>query len=137
MGDPVILFFFQRAPSSKPELYWCGAWTRPVYEESFYGLLQQLKDDLGRQDLNFIIGRLSDFDMKNKRCPHWTMLREIQMKVADANTRGVWINTDDLNTGKGGKGKDYKDDLHMTVEGYKVMGKRFAGAAIQLIEKNQ
>lgn len=105
-----------------------------VYEKSLLGLIKQLKDDLKRDDMNFVIGRLSDFDLKNKKYPHWTKVREIQEKVANSSPKGSWIDTDDLNTGKSRKGKDYVDDLHMSVEGYKTMGKRFAEAAIKLIE---
>ena len=111
-----------------------------IYEESLYGLFEQLKEDLGRQDLNFVLGRLSDHDLQNKKAKHWTKVRAIQEKVADSSSRGAWIDTDDLNTGKGGKDnklKDYKDDLHMTIEGYKIMGERFAASAIELIKKHQ
>jgi len=38
-----------------------------VYRVSFEGLLGQLGEDLGRSDINFVIGRLSDFDLENKR----------------------------------------------------------------------
>jgi hypothetical protein len=36
-----------------------------VYEASLRGLYDQLSEDLGRTDINFVIGRLSDFDLKN------------------------------------------------------------------------
>ena len=109
----------------------------PVYEKSLNGLIKQLKSDLGRQDMNSVIGRLSDFDMKNKKYAHWTIVRDIQVKIGESNARTAWIDTDDLNTGKARNGKDYKDDLHMSIEGYKIMGKRFAEAAIKLIKANK
>jgi hypothetical protein len=40
-----------------------------VYADSLRGLIKQLSDDLGRDDVNFVIGRLSDFDMADKRYP--------------------------------------------------------------------
>ena len=112
-----------------------------VYAASLKGLIDQLKAGLGREDVNFVIGRLSDFDNGNKRYPHWTMVREVQMKLADDNPRWRWIDTDDLNTGpskpnwRNGKVKQYVDDLHMSAEGYKIMGGRFAEQAIELIER--
>lgn len=106
-----------------------------VYEQSLTGLYEQLSNDLGRKDINFIIGRLSDFDMQNEKCPHWTMIRNIQVKVGESNPRFSWINTDDLNDGVNRKGKEIKDDLHMSAEGYVMMGKRFAEESIQLIGK--
>ena len=105
-----------------------------VYEKSLIGLYNQLCTDLDRKDINFIIGRLSDFDMLNEKYPHWEMIRDIQVKVAESNPRFAWINTDDLNDGYNRKGKEVKDDLHMSAEGYIEMGKRFADKAIQLIK---
>ena len=105
-----------------------------VYEKSLIGLYRQLSQDLERKDINFIIGRLSDYDMQNKNYPHWTMIRDIQVKVAESNLRFDWINTDDLNDGVNRKGKEIKNDLHMSAEGYIIMGKRFADKSIKLIE---
>jgi len=105
-----------------------------VYAASFKGLIDQLEEDLGRDDVNFVIGRLSDFDIGNKRYPHWTMVREAQVEVAEADPRGAWVDTDDLNDGKNRAGKDISNDLHYSVEGYKVLGQRFAEEAIELIE---
>lgn len=107
-----------------------------VYEQSLIGLYKQLCDDLGSNDVNFIIGRLSDFGMTNKSHPHWTMIRDIQVRVAESNSRFDWINTDDLNDGFDRKGKAIQNDIHMSADGYIIMGKRFAEKAIALIEKN-
>ena len=109
----------------------------PVYEASLRGLHQQLSQDLGREDVAFVIGRLSDFDLQKKRYPHWTMVREIQVKVADSNPRFAWVNTDDLNDGKNRRGKAIKDDLHYSGEGYKILGQRFAEKALAIIKKNE
>ncbi len=109
----------------------------PVYEKSLRGLHAQLSKDLGRDDVNFVIGRLSDFDLKNKRYPHWTMIREIQVKVADSNPRFAWVNTDDLNDGRNRKGKPISNDLHYSGEGYKTLGKRFAEKALGLIGRGR
>jgi hypothetical protein len=98
-----------------------------VYASSLTGLHQQLSKDLGRDDINFVIGRLSDFDNDNKRYPHWTKVREAQVSVAEKMDAGAWVDTDDLNN------KNGKDDLHYTAEGYDTLGNRFAEAAIKLI----
>tara|TARA_Y100001954_G_scaffold104805_1_gene114056 strand:+ start:282 stop:986 length:705 start_codon:yes stop_codon:yes gene_type:complete len=107
----------------------------PVYEASLLGLHAQLSTDLKRTDIGFVIGRLSDFDLGNKRYPHWTKVREAQVKVADSSPRFVWVDTDDLNDGKNRRGKEIKDDLHYSAEGYKTLGKRFAESALKLITK--
>jgi hypothetical protein len=107
-----------------------------VYEQSLLGLYQQLSDDLHRKDIDFIIGRLSDFDMTNSKYPHWTLIRDIQVKVGSSNPRFAWVDSDDLNDGFDRNGKALKNDLHMSAEGYKILGKRFAEQAIRLIRNN-
>ena len=104
------------------------------YADSLRGLLDQLKGDLGREDLNFVIGRISDYNNPQK-FPHWETIRKAQVEVAEADPRGVWIDTDDLNDGKDKKGKRIKDAIHYSVGGYKTLGTRFAEKAISLILK--
>lgn len=99
-----------------------------VYAASLKGLIEQLQADLGRQDINFVIGRLSDFGNEGKGYPDWMKVREAQAKVAEDAPRGAWVDTDDLN----GPG----NGLHYTQEGYVELGSRFAGKAIELIRKN-
>ncbi|MCC4212003.1 sialate O-acetylesterase [Leeuwenhoekiella parthenopeia] len=107
-----------------------------VYEKSLLGLYQQLSNDLNRNDVNFIIGRLSDCGLTKKGWPDWSMIREIQVKVAESHPRFGWINTDDLNEGVNRKGEIIQNDIHMSRTGYIVMGERFARKAIELIESN-
>jgi len=98
------------------------------YAANLKGLIDQLREDLKFKDINFVIGRLSDFDNDNRRYPHWTMVRQSQVEVAESDPRGAWVDTDDLNGPKNG--------LHYTKEGYKILGKRFAAKAINLIKTN-
>lgn len=107
-----------------------------VYAESLMGLIKQLRDDLGRKDINFVIGRLSDHGL-NKKESHWQVVRRVQVEVAEADLRGAWVDTDDLNDGKYKKGKQVKNDLHYSADGYKILGKRFAEKAIALINNNK
>ncbi|MDA7880997.1 sialate O-acetylesterase [Akkermansiaceae bacterium] len=107
-----------------------------IYAASMKGLVAQLAKDLGRDDVNFVIGRLSDFDMDNKRYPHWTIIRKAQVAIAEESPRGAWVDTDDLNDGKNRQGKEIKNDLHYSVEGYKTFGKRLAEESIKLIKKH-
>lgn len=97
-----------------------------VYADSFIGLLGQLEKDLARDDVNFVIGRLSDMDMENKRYPHWTLVREEQVKSAESSSRGAWVDTDDLPM--------KKDNLHYSADGFNQLGERFAEKAIALIK---
>lgn len=106
-----------------------------VYEESLRGLHRQLSEDLGRSDVKFVIGRLSDFDMENAKYPEWTKVREIQVKVADSDPAFAWVDTDDLNDGKNRKGKEISNDLHYSGEGYAEFGRRMAKAAIELLKQ--
>ncbi|MCG8584187.1 MAG: sialate O-acetylesterase [Pirellulales bacterium] len=100
-----------------------------VYAESMRGLIDQLKKDLGRDDINFVIGRLSDFGNDGKRYAHWNEVCKAQVDVAEADPRGAWVDTDDLN--------GPKDGLHYTKEGYDKLGERFAEKAIKLIQKKK
>lgn len=104
------------------------------YEDRLLTLFKQVKDDLDIQELNVVIGRISDFDIGSEKYGDWDKIREIQVKVAESRPRTAWVNTDDLND----KVKDGKkvDDLHMTSEGYDEMGRRFAEAALNLLESN-
>jgi len=104
-----------------------------AYEQSLRGLIQQLAGDLGRNDLQVVIGRLSD----SASYRDWRLVKAAQMTVADEHPRGVWIDTDDLNSGINAKGENIHDDLHFSVEGYKMLGERFADAAIELIRKRK
>ena len=45
-----------------------------------------------------------------------------QIAAANASPRGTWVDTDDLNGPKNG--------LHYNKSGYRILGKRFADAAI-------
>ena len=106
-----------------------------VYAQSLAGLIDQLSADLKRDDVNFVIGRLSDFDNDNKRYPHWTVVREAQVQVAEASKRGAWVDTDDLNDKQDAQG-NVKHDLHYTKDGYKTLGQRFADKAIALVRQS-
>jgi len=108
-----------------------------LYEEALVGLHAQLAKDLGKnpKDMAFVIGRLSDFDLNNKTYRHWTKVRKAQVKVADSSPKFAWIDTDDLNDGKNRRGKDIKNDLHYSAEGYKTLGKRFAESCLKRLGK--
>ncbi|MEO0414854.1 MAG: hypothetical protein AAF226_07880, partial [Verrucomicrobiota bacterium] len=60
-------------------------------------------------------------------------------KVAGDIENASWVDTDDLNTGdspphwKTKEIRQYVDDLHMTAEGYRTLGTRFAEESIRLL----
>ncbi len=99
-----------------------------IYPDALSGLLAQLSQDLQRDDLHFVLGRISDFgnDKPDQR-PSWMQVREAQVAFAEAQpNRRAWIDTDDLNGDHNG--------LHLTKEGYELLAKRFADAAIKLLQ---
>jgi len=100
-----------------------------VYAKSFRGLLHQLEKDLNRKDINIIIGRLSDFGLKNRSNPNWGEMRKVQMTLANENPRACWVDTDDLN--------GEKHSLHyVKPEGYRKLGERYVEAAKKFIKEN-
>ena len=101
-----------------------------VYEESLIGIYNQLSEDLGRDDILFVIGRLSDWGVGTAG---WDQVRAIQVKVADSDSKFFWVDTDDLNDGVNRKGKEISNDLHYSADGYKVFGERMAEVAIEQI----
>lgn len=99
-----------------------------VYEESLKGLIKQLRDDLKRQDVMVVIGRISDYvDTENPR-PHWDSIRKIQESIPKSDPLARWVDTDDLN--------GLNNGLHYGKDGYAKLGSRFAAAAIELIKSD-
>ena len=98
-----------------------------AYEESMRTLIANLRKDLAAPDLNFVIGRLSDFSTNAQ----WEAVRQAQVKVAMSDPRGAWVDTDDTNN-KRKNGKPH-NDLHYTKEGYDLFGQRLARQAVRLI----
>ena len=76
-----------------------------VYQQSLAGLVEQISDDLQWDDVNCVVGRLSDFDMENNRYPHWTRVREAQVEFAQSSPHFGWVDTDDLNDGLNRRGQ--------------------------------
>ena len=102
-----------------------NAVTCEVYEASLKGLIQQFRDDLKRPDMHVVIGRLNDAQMQRES---WKTVRKAQETVAKNDKFGAWINSDDLN------GDD--NNVHNNAEGTKELGRRFANAALKLIQSN-
>lgn len=111
------------------------AWSA-VYRDSLLGLYRQFSKDMGRDDVLFVNGRLSDFDMGNRTYPHWTRIREIQVELAESDPKFAWVNTDDLNDGKNRAGKPIENDLHYSGEGYRTLGERFAEESLRLLREH-
>lgn len=111
------------------------------YEASLRRVISQLQEDLGRKDIQLVLGRLSDNGLQKKKgtkVPDWTKIRDIQMRLADTWPQGgAWVDTDDLNDGVNAEGKTVQNDLHYTVQGYELFGQRLADQAIALIQKRQ
>ena len=108
-----------------------------VYGKSLNGLLRQVERDIPVESANLVVGRLSDFGLDKKNIPDWIVVRDQQMKLAEANPNMSWVDTDDLNDGKNRRGKEISNDLHYSADGYTELGRRFAAAAIELVKADQ
>ncbi|MFP6858631.1 MAG: sialate O-acetylesterase [Roseibacillus sp.] len=99
-----------------------------AYEESMKTLIANLRKDLDAPEMAFVIGRLSDFSTSD----HWEAVRAAQVKVANDDPRGSWVDTDDTND-KEKNGKKH-NDLHYTKAGYDLFGQRLARQAVRMIK---
>ncbi len=99
-----------------------------AYADAMKQLISNLRRDLKQPNMNFVIGRLSDFGPDEG---HWGEVRKAQVAVAREDMRGAWVDCDDLNN-KGPDGS--KNDLHYTKEGYELLGRRYARQAKAIIE---
>ncbi len=98
-----------------------------LYDNALRGILTQLQADLNHQDIDMVVGRISDFGNDRDDRPGWLAIRQIQVEFAESDPkRRAWVDTDDLNGDKNG--------LHYTKQGYAMLGERFAQKAIELIE---
>jgi hypothetical protein len=104
------------------------------YKESFFGVLDQLKADLNIKEINFVIGRINDYWLPERRIVDGEIIRALHVKIAESDKHGAWINTDDLNTGVNPWGSYEIDGGHFPNPGYRVMGLRFARAACTLAD---
>lgn len=98
-----------------------------AYEKSFKTLHQQLKADLGLENMYFVIGRISDFGLRGESKEGWQLMREVQVHIAESDKLGAWIDTDDLN---GGDEKNPQGELHYPSEECPKLGERFGKKAL-------
>lgn len=105
-----------------------------VYEESFYGVLDQIKADLKVKQVNYVLGRINDYWTAARGSVHGEMIRDLQKKIGEAHDHGGWVNTDDLNTGVNPWGIYQFTDGHFPPPAYAVLGERFARKACLLID---
>jgi hypothetical protein len=106
------------------------------YAVRLNALIEQIKTDLKYSEINYVLGRLSDYGINNEKAPAWTIIRDAQVEIAEKSVRGAWVNTEDLNDGINVQGHQIENDLHYSVEGYRLLGQRLAEAAISLVKIN-
>jgi hypothetical protein len=102
-----------------------------AYNDALTQLIVNLRRDLKQPEMNFVIGRLSDYGKDNDA--HWQTVRKVQLKVAAEDKRGAWVDCDDLNNKV--KNGVARNDLHYTKEGYELLGRRYVRQAKTLIER--
>jgi hypothetical protein len=102
-----------------------------IYQESFVRLVENLKKDLGRDDMYYVIARINDYALSKPDNEHWKRVRDAQVRLGK-HKGNAWINTDDLN---GGDESKPDGDIHFPKKGAVILGQRFADKAIKLITK--
>lgn len=101
-----------------------------AYYDALKQLITNLRRDLKAPKMNFVIGRLSDFGKPDYT--DWQNVRKAQVKLAEEDELGAWVDCDDLNNKE--KNGVKRDDLHYTQEGYELLGRRYVRQAKALIE---
>lgn len=101
-----------------------------AYEKSFRTLLGSLKSDLGLKEMRFVIGRISDHGLHGGTEDAWKQMRAAQVRLAESDALGSWIDTDDLN---GGDAAHPRGELHYPAENCFKLGERFAVEAVKLL----
>ena len=56
-----------------------------VYKASLDGLMNQLRQDSNRDDINFVLGRLSDYSLDSSKHPEWQQMRDLQVAYAESS----------------------------------------------------
>ena len=92
-----------------------------AYKDTLKLLITNLRRDLKRPDMNFVIGRISDAALER---PSWVAVRKAQREIANEDPRGAWVDVDDLNNRE--KGGKLINAVHYTRKGYFILGQRFA-----------
>lgn len=117
--DTVTLFWMQ----GEADTHTAAQWT--VYEESLNRVIDEMRIDLDRPDITFVVGRISDYIGDTGEYVNGSAaIREALVSVAENDPLGTWIDTDDLNGDN--------DGLHYSGN-YQELGERFASAAVPLI----
>ena len=95
-----------------------------AYKDALKLLITKLRRDLGRPDMNIVIGRISDYGIDNPESG-CVAIRKIQREIVSEDARSAWVDVDDLNNIEvDGK---MKNDVHYKrPEGYITLGRRFA-----------
>lgn len=107
-----------------------------VYDKSFNGVLEQLKQDLKVTKINYVVGRINDYWTTGKGLKDGDLVRATLVKLGEAGPNAAWINTDDLNKGVNPWGGYDECDGHFAPHAYRVIGQRFARKACLLIDPN-
>ncbi len=101
-----------------------------AYKEALKLLITNLRRDLKRPDMNFVIGRISDAAPEK---PSWVAVRKAQREIVDEDTSGAWVDVDDLND-REVDGKMVNAVHYNRPEGYIILGQRFARQGYALIK---
>jgi Carbohydrate esterase, sialic acid-specific acetylesterase len=98
-----------------------------IYEVNLQGLIKQLRDDMHRQDITMVVGRLSTAHKGEK---DWDEVRAAQVSACTKDPLAGWVDTDGLNGAAG-------TNMHYTHKGLLELGDRFAAKAIELINRQE
>ena len=99
-----------------------------AYKDALKQLIANLRRDLERPDMNIVIARIGDYALDR---PSIVAVREAQREIVSEDSRGAWVDVDDLND-REVDGK-MQSVVHYNKEGYVILGQRFARQGYALV----
>jgi hypothetical protein len=95
------------------------------YEQNLKKIIAAFRKDLGNPELPFILAHT--VDAQGKGFPYMDQVRAAQERIAKTDPRSVLVSSEGLST--------KRDNVHFDTKGQLELGRRFAKAYLELIEK--
>jgi hypothetical protein len=121
VGDVACILFFQGETDALTPAEAPGPVAGSEWAYAFERLVRAWRRDLQRPDLPVVFAQIGSLGADSSRFAGWRAVQESQRRVSLPHTRMIET-----------KGLPLQDDLHYTTGAYRTIGRRFAGAWLDL-----